>query len=266
MNSCTTACLMASLCTASVLFAKTNDTPEHVHAARHAGTNSLAMASLYPGMTNDVSATGTLIVEHLAEIENPVTKKTMLQVVGANETGRGRLMTCYVLLAADDSRVTSFGAETAATAPGRISDFLDQYVTIAGKGRVIPGKSGPLTQIVKITAIAKIPAPPGSQPVIKVSGTLCMETLIEVPGNPPHYLVTTNASNAASSDKQTILYVVKAADGSRVTSFGTATASTSPVAINEFLNQPVTLVGWGRELQEKGGKIIQIQEITGITK
>jgi len=260
--------IVASLCTAPILLGQTNVTSKQVHA-RHSGTNSATASGMYSEMTNVVTATGTLIVEQLAEVENPTTHKPMLVTVnaGASGTGGDKHMTLYCLLAADGSSVTSFGAETAATAPVKVSDCIDQFVTLVGKGRELQGKSGKVIQIMKITAITKIPAPPGAQPVVKVSGILGTETLIRTDDATPHYSVLPrNGTNGIGGDKQMTLYVVTAADGSRVTSFGAATASTSPLAIGDFLNQSVTIVGWGRELQGKPGKLIQIRKITGIAK
>ena len=261
MKSTACVCIIASQCVPFILFGSTNNIPQHVHA-RKVGTNSVATSSNYPGMTNVLTATGTLIEEQLAEIVNPTTHKPMLMQVGASETSGGKQMTCYDLLAADGSTVTSFGAETASTSPVKASDFIDQYVTITGEGRELQGKSGKLIQIAKITAITKSSPPPESQPVVKVSGILTMQGI----STSHNSGVMQNGTNEASGDKQMIIYVVTASDGSRVTSFGAVTASTSPVAIASFLNQPVTIVGWGRELQGKQGKLIQIRKITAITK
>lgn len=160
------AALCATFATPTAL-AQTNGVPERHWArqvgtngesalvAKHHGTNNITASHIYQGMTNVVTATGTLIVEQLAEVENPTTHKPMLMQVGASETSGGKQMTCYRLLAADGSSVTSFGAETAATSPVKVGDYIDQFVTIVGWGRELPGKAGKLIQIRKITSITR---------------------------------------------------------------------------------------------------------------
>ena len=164
----------------------------------------------------------------------------------------------YTVTAPDGSMV-DFGSRVANTAPVKVSDYVNEFVTMEVTGPVLPGRAGgrvgngiivdKITMLTKNAAVAK-----HESTNLTVSGTLTRG--IGAYGN---------ATGTVTSDKRYTVYSLTTTDGTKIFIEGQV-ADTSPVKLSGYLNQSVTIAGTGWESGRVNHKSIHIEKITSITK
>jgi len=225
-----------------------------------------------PASTN-MTLSGILTMQVGTVVDVPGTNGThRSMIVSGNINTSGEKITMYRLTTPDGTRV-GLSRQTASAAAARLDDFINQAVTVAGTCTMWKGKPENFVKITSITkdavqptadqlAAAQNPGPHRQTSTnLTVSGALTMVTAVSF--TPPG----TNqiAGAKAKTGQKFTIYTLTTTTGTKVI-IDKDVADASPVKLDGFLDESVTIVGTGVESGKGNYKRIHFDKVTSVAR